>query len=143
MSAYGQTETSPGNTMPDWKDDLDTRCTSVGYPFPYVNCKIINPTTGNEVPPGNIGEFCSKGYNTMKGYYKMPEETAKVIDKDGWLHSGDLAFVDNDGNFHITGRLKDLIIRGGENISLKEIEEIILTNSSVLDVQVFAVPDEK
>ena len=143
VSVYGQTETAPGNTMTAWTDPLDIRTETVGYAFPHVECKVVDPETGEEVPPGVNGEFCARGYNHMKGYYKMPEETAKTIDADGWLHSGDLACRDEAGNYRITGRLKDMIIRGGENLYPKEIEEFIYTNSAVSDVQVIAVPDEK
>ncbi len=143
VSVYGQTETAPGNTMSAWDDPLDVRCETVGYAFPHVECKVIDPETGEEVPDGINGEFCARGYNTMKGYYKMPEATAETIDKDGWLHSGDLACRDKDGNYRITGRLKDMIIRGGENIYPKEIEEFIYTHPAVKDVQVIGVPDKK
>ena len=143
VSVYGQTESAPGNTMSAWTDSLDVRCDTVGYAFPHVLCKVIDPETGAELPAGVNGEFCSKGYNTMKGYYKMPEATAQAIDKDGWLHSGDLACRDENGNYRITGRLKDMIIRGGENIYPKEIEEFIYTHPKVKDVQVIGVPDKK
>ena len=115
----------------------------MGYAFPHVECKVIDPDTGEEVPNGVNGEFCSRGYNIMKGYYKMPEATRETIDADGWLHSGDLACKRDDGCYLITGRLKDMIIRGGENIYPKEIEEFIYTNDKVQDVQVIGVPDKK
>lgn len=143
VSVYGQTESAPGSTMSAWTDTLDIRCDTVGYPFPHVQCKVINPETGEPVGTGENGEFCSKGYNTMKGYYKMPDATHQTIDSDGWLHSGDLACVDENGCYHITGRLKDMIIRGGENIYPKEIEEFIYTHPKVKDVQVIGVPDKK
>ncbi len=143
VSVYGQTESAPGSTMSAWTDPLNVRTDTVGYAFPYVRCKIINPETGEEVGPGVNGEFCSKGYNTMKGYYKMPKATQSTVDKDGWLHSGDLACRDEDGNYRITGRLKDMIIRGGENIYPKEIEEFIYTHPAVRDVQVIGVPDKR
>jgi len=143
VSVYGQTESSPGSTMSAWTDDLTLRTETVGYDFPHVECKIINPETGEEVKPGENGEFCSRGYNTMKGYYKMPVATAQTIDKDGWLHSGDIACKDEAGCYKITGRLKDMIIRGGENIYPKEIEEFIYTHPHVKDVQVIGVPDKK
>ena len=143
LSVYGQTESAPANTMSSWTDTLDVRCDTVGYAMPHVQCKIIDPETGKPVPAGVNGEFCSKGYNTMKGYYKMPEETTQTIDEDGWLHSGDLACMDEQGNYRITGRLKDMIIRGGENIYPKEIEEFIYTHPKVKDVQVIGVPDKK
>ena len=143
VSVYGQTECAPGNTMSAWTDSLEVRTETVGYAFPHVRCKIIDPETGEEVPAGVNGEFCAKGYNTMKGYYKMPQATADTIDAEGWLHSGDLACMDEDGNVRITGRLKDMIIRGGENIYPKEIEEFIYTHPAVRDVQVIGVPDKK
>ena len=143
VSVYGQTECAPGNTMSSWTDPLEVRTETVGYDFPHVECKIIDPETGEEVPAGVNGEFCARGYNTMKGYYKMPQATKDTIDEDGWLHSGDLACKDEDGNYRITGRLKDMIIRGGENIYPKEIEEFIYTHPAVKDVQVIGVPDKK
>ena len=143
VSVYGQTESSPGSTMSAWTDPLDVRTDTVGYDFPHVECKIIDPETGEEVGPGVNGEFCSRGYNTMKGYYKMPEATRATVDAEGWLHSGDLACRDERGNYRITGRLKDMIIRGGENIYPKEIEEFIYTHPGVKDVQVIGVPDKK
>lgn len=143
VSVYGQTETAPGCTMSAWTDDIDVRTDTVGYPFPHVQCKVIDPETGETVPPGVNGEFCSRGYNTMKGYYKMPDSTSQAIDADGWMHSGDLACMDENGNYRITGRLKDMIIRGGENIYPKEIEEFIYTHPYVKDVQVIAIPDKK
>ena len=143
VSVYGQTESSPGSTMSAWTDSLELRTETVGYDFPHVECKIIDPETGKEVPDGENGEFCSRGYNTMKGYYKMPEATRDTVDEEGWLHSGDLACRDADGTYRITGRLKDMIIRGGENIYPKEIEEFIYTHPSVQDVQVIGVPDKR
>ena len=143
VSVYGQTESAPGSTMSSWDDPLDLRCDTVGYAFPHVQCKIIDPETGEIVPDGVNGEFCSRGYNTMKGYYKMPNATRDTVDSEGWLHSGDLACKDADGNYRITGRLKDMIIRGGENIYPKEIEEFIYTHPAVRDVQVIGVPDKK
>ena len=143
VSVYGQTESAPGSTMSAWTDSIDVRCDTVGYAFPYVQCKIINPETGEEVGVGENGEFCSRGYNTMKGYYKMPEATRDTVDAEGWLHSGDLACKDENGCYKITGRLKDMIIRGGENIYPKEIEEFIYTHPGVRDVQVIGVPDKK
>ena len=143
VSVYGQTESSPGSTMSAWTDPLDLRCETVGYAFPHVLCKIIDPETGRELPDGEDGEFCSCGYNTMKGYYKMPDATRDTVDAEGWLHSGDLARRDCDGNYRITGRLKDMIIRGGENIYPKEIEEFIYTHPQVQDVQVIGVPDKR
>ncbi len=143
VSVYGQTESAPGSTMSAWTDSLEIRTETVGYAFPFVECKVIDPETGEELADGQNGEFCSRGYNTMKGYYKMPAATKLTVDADGWLHSGDIACRDKDGNYRITGRLKDMIIRGGENIYPKEIEEFIYTHPFVQDVQVIGVPDEK
>ena len=143
VSVYGQTESSPGSTMSAWTDPIDVRTETVGYAFPHIQCKIIDPETGRELGPGENGEFCSRGYNTMKGYYKMPGATRQAVDADGWLHSGDLACRDADGNYRITGRIKDMIIRGGENLYPKEIEEFILTHPKVSDCQVIGVPDKR
>ena len=143
VSVYGQTESAPGSTMSACFDSLDLRTNTVGYAFPHVECKIVDPETGETLPDNMNGEFCSRGYNTMKGYYKMPGATEATVDAEGWLHSGDLACRDSDGNYRITGRLKDMIIRGGENIYPKEIEEFIYTHPAVKDVQVIGVPDKK
>ncbi len=143
ISVYGQTEASPGCTMGEVNEDLDHRVETVGSPFPGVECKVIDPETGLEVPDGENGEFVARGFNIMKGYYKMPEATAQTIDADGWLHSGDICCRTPDGYFKVTGRLKDMIIRGGENLYPREIEEFYLTNPKVRDVQVVGVPDEK
>lgn len=143
VSVYGQTEASPGCTMSSYYEDLTVRTETVGSAFANVECKVIDPETGEDVPNGVNGEFVARGYNIMKGYYKMPEATAAAIDENGWLHSGDLACRDENGNYRITGRLKDMIIRGGENIYPKEIEEFIYTNPKVRDVQVIGVPDEQ
>ena len=143
ISVYGQTEAAPGCTMGEVNEDLDHRVETVGSAFPGVECKIIDPETGNELPDGESGEFVARGFNIMKGYYKMPEATAQAIDKDGWLHSGDICMRTSDGYYKVTGRLKDMIIRGGENLYPREIEEFYLTNPKVRDVQVVGVPDEK
>ena len=140
---YGQTEASPGCTMSSTDDPLEVRVTTVGRALPEIECKIVDPETGEEMPVGETGEFVARGYNIMKGYYKMPKATAAAIDKDGWLHTGDLACKTPEGNYRITGRLKDMIIRGGENIYPKEIEEFIYTHEKVKDVQVIGVPDEQ
>ncbi|MBQ0098819.1 MAG: AMP-binding protein [Oscillospiraceae bacterium] len=140
---YGQTEASPGCTMSSTDDSIEVRVSTVGRALPEVECKIVNPETGEECEIEETGEFLARGYNIMKGYYKMPEETASAIDKDGWLHTGDLACKTNEGNYRITGRLKDMIIRGGENIYPKELEEFIYTNPKISDVQVIGVPDEQ
>ena len=143
VSVYGQTEASPGCTMSSYFDSLEVRTETVGSAFANVECKIVDPETGLDCPDGVNGEFVARGYNIMKGYYKMPTATAEAIDKDGWLHTGDLACRDSDGNYRITGRLKDMIIRGGENIYPKEIEEFIYTCDKVKDVQVIGVPDKQ
>lgn len=140
---YGQTESSPGCTMSSTDDPLDMRVSTVGRAMPEIECKIVDPETGEDCPDNVIGEFVARGYNIMKGYYKMPTATAEAIDKDGWLHTGDLACRKPDGYYRITGRLKDMIIRGGENIYPKEIEEFIYTHPKVSDVQVIGVPDER
>ena len=139
---YGQTESSPGCTMSSTDDPLEDRVATVGHPLPKIECKIVDPETGLDCPDNVTGEFVARGYNIMKGYYKMPKATANAIDKDGWLHTGDLACRTPEGNYRITGRLKDMIIRGGENIYPKEIEEFIYTHPKVKDVQVIGVPDE-
>ena len=140
---YGQTEASPATTMTTTDDSLELRVATVGRSMPHVETKIVDPETGRTLGPGEVGEFCSRGYNTMKGYYKMEEATRQVIDKDGWLHSGDLATVDENGYYKITGRIKDMIIRGGENIYPKEIEEFLYTIPDIQDVQVIGVPSQK
>ncbi|MCR5732129.1 MAG: AMP-binding protein [Sphaerochaetaceae bacterium] len=141
LSVYGQTESSPGCTMGEVNEDLDHRVDTVGSAFPGVECKIIDPETGKDLPDGENGEFVARGFNIMKGYYKMPEATAKTIDADGWLHTGDICCRTPDGYFKVTGRLKDMIIRGGENIYPREIEEFYLTNPKIKDVQVVGVKD--
>ncbi len=140
---YGQTEASPGCTMSCTDDSVETRVATVGRPLPEIECRIIDPETGLELPYEATGEFVARGYNIMKGYYKMPEATAAAIDSDGWLHTGDLACRTPDGNYRITGRLKDMIIRGGENIYPKELEEFLYSHPKVKDVQVIGVPDEE
>jgi fatty-acyl-CoA synthase len=140
---YGQTEASPGCTMSSTDDSIEVRVGTVGRALPEIECKIIDPETGEDCPDEVTGEFVARGYNIMKGYYKMPKATASAIDADGWLHTGDLACRTPEGNYRITGRLKDMIIRGGENIYPKEIEEFIYTHPKVKDVQVIGVPDEQ
>ncbi len=140
---YGLTETSPVFTQTTTDDDLVHKCETVGRKHDQVEVRVIDPDTGEECPPGVPGELCCRGYNVMKGYYKMPEATAAAIDADGFLHSGDLGTVDEDGYYRITGRIKDMIIRGGENIYPREIEEFLYTMPGVKDVQVVGVPDAK
>ena len=141
--AYGLTEASPVITLTSSADTIERRVTTVGPVIPQVEVKITDPETGSEVPPGEQGELCSRSFMNMKGYYKMPEATAAAMDAEGWLHTGDLATVDADGYYKITGRLKDLIIRGGENVYPREIEEFLYTNPKVADVQVIGVPDQR
>lgn len=140
---YGQTEASPATTMSKTTDSIEQRVNTVGGPIFGVECRIVDPETNKEVPDDVDGEFVARGYNIMKGYYKMPEATAAAIDPDGWLHTGDLARRrSSDGYYKITGRIKDMIIRGGENIYPKEIEDFLYTYPKVKDVQVIGVPDE-
>ncbi|MCG8473100.1 MAG: AMP-binding protein [Desulfobacterales bacterium] len=140
---YGLTEASPVITQTRIEDSIQKRVESVGRAMPGIEIKIIDTETGEEVPTGQQGELCSRGYNTMKGYYNMPEATAKSIDKEGWLHSGDLAVMDEAGYVSITGRHKDMIIRGGENIYPREIEEFLYTMDEIQDVQVAGIPSRK
>ncbi len=141
--AYGLTEASPVFTQTSTDDAIERRVSTVGTSMEHIEVKIVDPETGEIVPPNVQGEICCRGYNVMKGYYKMPEMTAKAIDEDGWLHSGDLATVDEDGYYKITGRIKDMIIRGGENIYPREIEEFLYTIDGIKDAQVVGIPDEK
>lgn len=142
-SVYGLTETSPGMTQSRVDDPFDVRCTTVGCDYEYTEVNVIDPETGEECPVGVQGEMCCRGYNVMKGYYKNPEATAQVIDRNGFLHSGDLGIKDEKGNYRITGRIKDMIIRGGENISPKEVEDYLYRMPGVKDVQVVAVASER
>lgn len=139
---YGQTEASPATTMSKVTDSIEKRVNTVGQAIYGVECKIVDPETGKDLPDDTDGEFVARGYNIMKGYYKMPEATAAAIDSDGWLHTGDLARRTSDGYYKITGRIKDMIIRGGENIYPKEIEDFLYTHPKVSDVQVIGVPDK-
>ena len=140
---YGLTEASPVMSQTTPGDTLEHMTETVGPAMPEIEIKITNPDTGKECPAGEIGEVCCRGYNVMKGYYNNPKATEEAIDKDGWLHSGDLGLMDEDGYLTITGRLKDMIIRGGENVYPREIEEFLYTMDGVLDVQVAGVPSEK
>lgn len=142
-SVYGLTETSPGMTQSRIDDDFDVRCNTVGSDFEFTEVKVIDPETGEECPVGVQGEMCNRGYNNMKGYYNNPEATAEAIDKDGFVHSGDLGIKDKDGNYRITGRIKDMIIRGGENIYPREIEEFLYQIKEIKDVQVAGIPSKK
>ncbi|MCD4821597.1 MAG: AMP-binding protein [Methanococcoides sp.] len=141
--AYGLTEASPVFTQTSTDDPIERRVSTVGTSMEHIEVKIVDPETGEKVGPNEQGEICCRGYNVMKGYYKMPEMTEKAIDKDGWLHSGDLATVDEEGYYRITGRIKDMIIRGGENIYPREIEEFLYTIEGIKDAQVIGIPDEK
>lgn len=142
-SVYGLTETSPGMTQSHWDDSLEVKATTVGRELPEIEVRVIDPETGEECPVGVQGEMCCRGYNIMKGYYKMPEATAEIIDKDGFLHSGDLGVKGEDGNYRITGRIKDMIIRGGENIYPREIEEFLSAIPEIKDIQVAAVKSKR
>lgn len=140
---YGLTETSPVMSYTQIGDDIRLRTETVGRALPHIEIKIVNPETGEIMSPGEQGEICCRGYNVMKGYYKKPEATADAIDTEGWLYSGDLGIMDDDGNLAVTGRTKDMIIRGGENIYPREIEEFLYDMPGILDIQVAAVPSEK
>ncbi|MDR1243026.1 MAG: AMP-binding protein [Deltaproteobacteria bacterium] len=142
-NAYGQTETSPTMCMTAYDDTFERRVKTVGRGLPGVEVKILDVDTRLEVPRGQVGEICCRGFVVMLGYYKNPVETAATIDADGFLHSGDLGSMDEDSYITVTGRIKDMIIRGGENISPREVEELILTLPGVRDVQVVAAPSEK
>jgi len=140
---FGQTESSPGCTQSTSDDPVEVKVNTVGRPLPGIECKIVDTETGADLPDDADGEFVARGYNIMKGYYKMPTATAGAIDEDGWLHTGDMARRRLDGNYKITGRIRDMIIRGGENIYPKEIEDFIYTHEKVRDVQVVGVPDKQ
>lgn len=140
--AYGQTEASPLITMSCHNDPFGMRTGTVGHPMPDVECKIVDPADGKELPDGQTGEICVRGYNTMKGYYKMEAETQAAIDADGWLHTGDLACRDENGCYTVIGRIKDMVIRGGENIYPKEIEYFLLRHQKIRDAQVVGIPDK-
>ncbi|SCG85091.1 AMP-binding protein [Methanobacterium congolense] len=142
-SVYGLTEASPGFTQTSIDDPLELRVTTVGRKMENCEVKIVDMETGEPVKQGEPGEICCRGYNVMKGYYKMPEKTREVIDEDGWLHSGDIATEDENGYYSIVGRIKDMIIRGGENIYPREIEEFLYTMPEIRDVQVVGIPNEK
>jgi fatty-acyl-CoA synthase len=141
--AYGQTESSPVITQTRTDDPLELRVSTVGRALPETEVRIVSLETGEDCKPGEQGELWTRGYLVMKGYYKMEERTAEVIDEDGWLHTGDLAVMDENGYVRITGRAKDMIIRGGENVYPREIEEFLYTHPDISDVQVYGVPDEK
>jgi fatty-acyl-CoA synthase len=140
---YGMTETSPVSTQTRAGDSLDRRVSTVGSVMPHLEVKVIDPETGVTVPRGTPGEFCTRGYSVMLGYWDEPDRTAEVIDAARWMHTGDLAVMDGDGYVTITGRMKDMVIRGGENVYPREIEEFLYTHPDIVDAQVIGVPDEK
>jgi fatty-acyl-CoA synthase len=140
---YGMTETSPVSTQTRVDDDLERRVSTVGTVHPHVEVKVVDPDTGLTVPCGMPGEFCTRGYSVMLGYWNEPDKTADAIDAAGWMHTGDLATMDAEGYLNIVGRIKDMVIRGGENIYPREIEEFLYTHPAVADVQVIGVPDQK
>ena len=140
--AYGMTETSPVSTQTGADDELDRRVSTVGSVHPHVEVKVVDPVTDLPVPTGTAGELCTRGYSVMIGYWDEPEKTAEAI-RGGWMHTGDLATMDDEGYVKIVGRIKDMVIRGGENIYPREIEEFLYTHPDVVDAQVIGVPDEK
>ncbi|MDR1526576.1 MAG: AMP-binding protein [Dysgonamonadaceae bacterium] len=142
-SVYGLTESSPGMTHSVIEDPFEVRCTTVGKEYPFTDVQILDPETGEVCPSGVQGEVCCKGYLVMKGYYKNPQATDEVIDRNGYLHSGDLGIKDENGYYRITGRIKDMIIRGGENIYPREIEEFLYHLPGIKDIQVAGIPSEK
>ncbi|MYE08025.1 MAG: AMP-binding protein [Acidimicrobiaceae bacterium] len=139
--AYGMTETSPVSTQTSADDPLEKRVTTVGRVHPHVEIRIVDPATSEVVPRGTSGEFQTRGYSVMLGYWNDPERTAEAIDADGWMHTGDLAVMDDEGYVNIVGRIKDMIIRGGENVYPREVEEFLYTHPDIVDVQVIGVPD--
>ncbi|SDD49180.1 fatty-acyl-CoA synthase [Geodermatophilus telluris] len=140
---YGMTETSPVSTQTGADDDLDRRTSTVGRVHPHLEVKVVDPATGITVPRGTPGEFCTRGYSVMLGYWQEPEKTAEVIDRARWMHTGDLAVMDDAGYLNIVGRIKDMVIRGGENVYPREVEEFLYTHPDVVDAQVIGVPDER
>jgi fatty-acyl-CoA synthase len=138
---YGMTETSPVSTQTAVDDPIDKRVGSVGRVHPHVEVQVVDPATGLTVPRGVSGELCTRGYSVMLGYWGDPERTAEAVDAAGWMHTGDLATMDDDGYVNIVGRIKDMIIRGGENVYPREIEEFLYTHPDIVDVQVIGVPD--
>ncbi len=141
--AYGMTETSPVSCQTRADDDLERRTATIGRVHPHVEIKVVDPATGEVVERGEPGEFCTRGYSVMLGYWQEPEKTAEAVDAEGWMHTGDLAVMREDGYCTIVGRIKDMVIRGGENIYPREIEEFLYTHPDVEDVQVVGVPDER
>ena len=140
---FGQTECSPVSSMTSPSDSIADKAGTIGLPMPGVEVKIVDPATGDTLPIGEIGEYCTRGYHVMTGYFEMPEQTAEAIDDDGWLHTGDLCAMDERGYCTVEGRLKDMIIRGGENVYPRELEDILFSHESVSEVAVVGLPDEK
>jgi fatty-acyl-CoA synthase len=140
---YGMTETSPVSTQTATDDPLDKRVGTVGRVHPHLEVRVVDPATGDTCAVGETGELCTKGYSVMLGYWEDPERTAEVLDDEGWMHTGDLATIDADGYANIVGRIKDMIIRGGENVYPRELEEFLYGHPDVADVQVIGVPDER
>jgi fatty-acyl-CoA synthase len=138
---YGMTETSPVSTQTRVDDSIERRVSTVGRVLPHLEVKVIDPETGLTVPRGEPGELCTRGYSVMAGYWEQPEKTAEAIDSMRWMHTGDLAVMDDEGYLSITGRIKDMVIRGGENIYPREVEEFLYTHPDILDAQVVGVPD--
>ena len=140
---YGMTETSPVSMQTRTDDSIERRVSTVGRVGPHLEVKIVDPLTGDLLPRREAGELCTRGYSVMLGYWEEPDKTAEAIDAEGWMHTGDLGVMDDDGYVNITGRIKDMVIRGGENIYPREIEEFLLTHPDILDAQVIGVPDDK
>jgi fatty-acyl-CoA synthase len=140
---YGMTETSPVSTQTAPDDDLERRVSTVGRVHPHVEVKVVDPDSGRVVPRGEPGELCTRGYSVMLGYWDDPERTAEAIDRGRWMHTGDLATMDAEGYVNIVGRIKDMIIRGGENVYPREVEEFLYTHPAIADAQVIGVPDER
>jgi fatty-acyl-CoA synthase len=138
---YGMTETSPVSTQTAADDDLERRVSTIGRAHPHLEVKIVDPATGLTVPRGTPGEFCTRGYSVMLGYWNEPEKTAEAVDAARWMHTGDLATMDAEGYLNIVGRIKDMVIRGGENVYPREIEEFLYTHPDIVDAQVIGVPD--
>jgi fatty-acyl-CoA synthase len=141
--AYGMTETSPVSTQSDIDDSVERRCTTVGRVHPHVEVKVVDPSTGRTLPRGEAGELCTRGYSVMLGYWDNEEATRAAIDAARWMHTGDLATMDDEGYINIVGRIKDMVIRGGENVYPREVEEFLHTHPAIAEVQVVGVPDAK
>jgi fatty-acyl-CoA synthase len=140
---YGMTETSPVSTQTRPDDDLDRRVSTVGTVHPHVEVKVVDPASGLVLPRGEAGELCTRGYSVMLGYWNMPDRTTEAIDAARWMHTGDLAIMDAEGYLSIVGRIKDMVIRGGENVYPREIEEFLYSHPDIVDAQVIGVPDPK